>query len=75
MLLKSETHSLNKREENLIIQLDYSQKWNQTCVFDTVNIFSHMQQALSLVSLVDFLGKIEEDRVRKVLSMTSDEFL
>ena len=30
---------------------------------------------LSLVPLVDFLGKVEEDCVRKVLSVTRDEFL
>lgn len=50
-------------------------KSHQTCVFDAVNIFSTKQQALSLVSLVDFLGKIEENRVRKILSVAGDEFL
>lgn len=58
--------------EDLLVRIHKS---HQTCVFDAVNIFSTKQQALSLVSLVDFLGKIEENRVRKVLCVAGDEFL
>lgn len=48
---------------------------HQTYAFDAVNIFSTKQQAISLVSLVDFFGKIEENRVRKILCVAGDEFL
>lgn len=50
---------------------DKSQKENQSDAPDPV--YDH--RPLSLVPLVDFLSKVEEDCVRKVLSVTRDEFL
>lgn len=37
--------------------------------------FNIVQCSSSLFPLIDFLGKVEEHSVRKVLSVTRDEFL